>query len=158
MIRKMLQRFYPQLLAFHGVLRWVVLAAALAAIVVAAAGWSGKKPAGPALLRTGTIFVAFMDLEFLLGLILYFGASPLVKTAFQNMATAMKDHELRFFTVEHGTYMLLAVVCAHVGAVFSRKARTASMKYRGATISYCLSLLLVLAGIPWWRPLLRFGW
>jgi hypothetical protein len=157
MMAEMLQRFYPHLLAFHGALRWVVLAAAIAAIVVAASGWSGTKPASPALRKTGIFFVAFMDLEFLLGLVLYFGASPLIKTAFQNMGAAMKDHELRFFTVEHGTYMLLAVVCAHVGAALSRRARTASTKYRGAAISYCLSLLLMVAGIPWWRPLLRFG-
>jgi hypothetical protein len=157
MIGEMLQRFYPHLLAFHGMLRWFVLVAAVAAIVVAASGWSGRKPAGPALRRFSLLFVALMDLEFLLGLVLYFGASPLVRMAFQNMSAAMKDHELRFFTVEHTTYMLLAVVCAHVGAALSRKGRTDLMKYRGAMISYCLSLLLVIAGIPWWRPLLRFG-
>jgi hypothetical protein len=157
MMAGMLQQFYPHLLAFHGLLRWFVLAAAVAAIVVAASGWSGRKPAGPALRRFSVLFVVFMDLEFLVGLILYFGASPLIKMAFQNMSAAMKDHELRFFTVEHTTYMLLAVVCAHVGGALSRKARTDVMKYRGAAISFCISLLLVIAGIPWWRPLLRFG-
>jgi hypothetical protein len=157
MIAEMLQGLYPHLLAFHGLLRWVVLAAAIVAIAVAVSGWSGKKPAGPALRRAGTFFVVFMDLEFLVGLVLYFGASPLIKAAFHNMAEAMKNHELRFFTVEHVTYMLLAVVCAHVGAALSKRARTVSMKYRGAAIAYCLSLLLMVAGIPWWRPLLRFG-
>ena len=34
-----------------------------------------------------------MDLEFLLGLILYFGASPITKMAFQNMAAAMKEEK-----------------------------------------------------------------
>jgi hypothetical protein len=153
----MLQSLYPHLLGLHGILRWVVLLAAIAAIVVAGSGWNGKKPASAMLLRFGIIFVAFMDLEFLLGLFLYFGASPLTKMAFQNMATAMKDHELRFFTVDHTAYMLLAVVCAHLGAALSRKAKTDLMKYRGATIAYCFSLLLMLAGIPWWRPLLRVG-
>ncbi len=157
MIAAMLQNFYPHLLAFHGLLRWIVLAAALGAIVVAASGWSGRKSASPALLRTGILFVALMDLAFLLGLLLYFGASPLTKMAFQNMAAAMKDHELRFFSVEHTVYMLLAVVFAHVGAALARKGKTDLKKYRGATIAYCLSLLLILAGIPWWRPLLRFG-
>ncbi len=154
---EMLQKFYPHLLAFHGLLRWFVLATAIVAIVVAASGWSGRKPSGPALRRFSILFVAFMDLEFLVGLVLYFWASPLIKTAFQNMSAAMKDHQLRFFTVEHTTYMLLAVVCAHVGAALARKGRTDLMKYRGATISFCLSLLLIVAGIPWWRPLLRLG-
>ena len=153
----MLQNLYPHLLAFHGVLRWFVLAAALAAVFVAASGWSGRGPVRPALLRFSFIFVVFMDLNFLLGLILYFGASPVTKMAFQNMGAAMKDHELRFFSVEHTTYMFLAVVCAHLGAVLARKGKTDLMKYRGAAISYGLSVLLILAGIPWWRPFLRIG-
>lgn len=153
----MLQNLYPHLLGLHGILRWVVLAAALAAIVVAASGWSGTKPVSAALLRFGIIFVGLMDLEFLLGLILYFGASPVTKAAFQDMAAAMKDHELRFFSVEHTTYMFVAVILAHIGGALSRKAKTDVAKYRGAAICYTLSLLLVLAGIPWWRPLLRIG-
>ena len=115
------------------------------------------REAQPILRRFSFIFVAFIDLNFLLGLILYFGASPVTKMAFQNMKLAMKDHELRFFSVEHTTYMLLAVICAHVGAVLARKGKTDLMKYRGATISFGLSILLILAGIPWWRPLLRLG-
>jgi hypothetical protein len=153
----MLQNSYPNLLAFHGLFRWVVLAAAAAASLVAISGWKGARPAGGMFLRFGIIFVAAMDLEFLLGLLLYFGASPLTKMAFQNMALAMKDHELRFFAIEHITYMFIAVMLAHVGGALSRKAKTDLAKYRGAAICYSLSLLLVLAGIPWWRPLLRFG-
>jgi hypothetical protein len=153
----MLQNLYPQLLGLHGILRWVVLAAAFAVIVIAASGWSGTKPVGAALLRFGIIFVATMDLQFLLGLILYFGVSPVTKTAFQDMAAAMKDHELRFFLVEHTTYMFIALILAHVGGALSRKGKTDLAKYRGATICYSISLLLMLAGIPWWRPLLRLG-
>ena len=153
----MLQNFYPYLLAFHGLLRWVVLAAAVAAIFVAISGWKGAKPVSGMLLRFGIVFVAAMDLEFLLGLILYFGASPVTKMAFQNMAVAMKDHEMRFFAVEHTTYMFVALILAHVGGVLSRKGKTDLAKYRGAAICYSLSLLLMLAGIPWWRPLLRLG-
>jgi hypothetical protein len=153
----MLQNLYPHLLAFHSLLRWFVLLAGVIAFLKAASGWSGEKPVSPTLVRFGVIFVGFMDLNFLLGLILYFGASPVTKMAMQNMALAMKDHELRFFSVEHTTYMFLAVIAAHVGGVLSRKGKTDLKKYRGATIGYGLSLLLVLAGIPWWRPLLRFG-
>ena len=148
---------YSLLLMLHSLLRWLVLAAALAAVVFAVSGWSGRKPATPALVRLGVIFVAAIDLQFLLGLILYVWLSPVTQMAFQNMAAAMKTHELRFFTVEHTTYMVIAVVLAHIGAAISRKGRTDRSKYRGATIAYALSVLLVLAGIPWWRPLLRFG-
>ena len=148
---------YTHLLTFHNVVRWIVIAAAVGAVWVAASGWLKRKPLRPALRRAGTIFVVSLDVQLLLGLILYFAVSPLTRMAFQNMAVAMKDRELRFFTVEHTTYMLVAVILAHIGSVMSRKARTDQAKYRRATIAYGLSLLLILGGIPWWRPLLRFG-
>jgi hypothetical protein len=153
----MLQNLYPHLLAWHGLLRWLVLAAALAAIFIAFSGWSGAKSAGANLRRASMIFVIAMDIELLLGLLLYLGASPITRAALANIGEAMKYQEPRFFTVEHTALMLLAVICAHVGGALTRKGRTDLMKYRGAAIAYTISLLLMLSGIPWWRPLLRLG-
>ena len=152
----MLQNLYPHLLAFHGLFRWVVLAAALAAIFVALSGWSGTKPASTNLQWLSVIFVIAMDIEFLTGLVLYF-VSPITRAALANIGEAMKVYEPRFFTVEHTALMFLAVICAHVGGALSRKGRTDLMKYRGAGIAYTISLLLMLSGIPWWRPLLKLS-
>ena len=152
-----MQNLYPYLLAWHGLLRWVVLAAALAAIFVAFSGWNGVKPASANLRRYSVLFVIAMDIELLLGLLLYFGASPITRAALANFGEAMKQQEPRFFAVEHTTLMLLAVVCAHLGAALSRKGRTDLMKYRGAAVAYSFSLLLILGGIPWFRPLFRLG-
>ena len=152
----MLQNLYPSLLAFHGLLRWVALLAAVIAVVVALSGWRGTKPAGKKLRLASVIFVITMDIQLLLGLVLFFGASPITRAAMSDLGAAMKEHESRFFTVEHTLLMLLAVICAHVGAALSRKGRTDATKYRGAGVAFILSLLLMLGGIPWWRPLLRF--
>jgi hypothetical protein len=152
----MLQNLYPQLLALHGLLRWVALAAALAAIFVSLSGWSGTRPAGTNLRLFSVIFVIVMDIELLIGLLLFFGASPITRAALSDFGAAMKEHESRFFTVEHTTFMLLAVICAHIGGALSRKGRTDRAKHRGAAVAYILSMLLMLAGIPWWRPLLRY--
>ena len=72
----MLQNLYPHLAGFHGLFRWILLVIALAAIVLAFSGWSGRKPASPNLFRFGLLFVLAMDLELIIGLLLYFGASP----------------------------------------------------------------------------------
>ena len=81
-----------------------------------------------------------MDIELLVGLLLYFGASA----------------ELRGAFLAHIAPMLLAVFFAHVGGAFSRKGRTDLMKYRGAAIAFTISLVVMLAGIPW-RSLARSG-
>lgn len=150
-----MQAAYPYLLDFHNFLRWVALAAGLAALMVAAGGWSGTKTTNQPLVRFAMIFVASMDLQLLLGLILYFGASPVVHQALQNMSAAMKVKELRFFAVEHTITMLIALVFAHVGGALARKAKTVAGQYRGAAICFALSLLLILVGTPWFRPLFR---
>jgi hypothetical protein len=151
-----MQAFYPHLLLWHGLLRWVVLAAGLAALFVGFSGWSGAKPVST-LRSFSLLFVIAIDIEFLLGLLLYFGASPITRAALQNFGAAMKEQESRFFAIEHATLMLLAVVLAHVGAALGRKARTETMKFRAAAVAWMISLLLILGGIPWWRPLLRLG-
>jgi hypothetical protein len=156
-VRFPLQNYFLQLLSVHNLLRWVVLAAAFVAVLVAMSGWSGAKPAGASLRRFTLIFVIAIDLEFLVGLLLYLGASPITRTALTNMSAAMKQAEPRFFTVEHTLLMFLAIVCAHVGGALSRKGRTDRAKYRGAAVAFTISLLLILSGIPWWRPLLRLG-
>lgn len=148
---------YSQLLSAHNIVRWIVIATGAVAVVLAMTGWSGTKPMVPKVRRWGALFVAAIDLQIVLGLILYLVVSPITSAAFQNMAVAMKDHEMRFFTVEHTTYMLIAIIAAHVGSALSRKGRTDARKYRGAVIGYSISLLVILAGIPWWRPLLRWG-
>jgi hypothetical protein len=152
----MLQNLYLPLLTIHSLLRWLVLASALAAIAVCVSGWAGRKPWSQTVRRFGVMFVASMDLQFLLGLVLYVWASPIVKAALQNMAAAMKQKELRFFAVEHVTSMLLALIFAHLGSILAKKAASDPGKYRRAAICWSLSLLCVLAGIPWWRPLFRF--
>ena len=154
---EMLQNFYPQLIVFHSVFRWLVLLAAVVAIFLALSGWSGIEPVKPSLMRASLLYVIAIDLEFLVGLLLYFGASPITRDALSNLSEAMKSQQSRFFTVEHTLMMLLAVICAHIGGVVARKAATARTKYRGAAIAYTISLLLMLGGIPWWRPLLRLG-
>ena len=112
--------------------RWILLLAALAAIIIALSGWSGHKPATPILFRLGLLFVLAMDLELVTGVLLYFGASPNLQSTF----------------IGHGVIMFIAVLCAHIGGALTRKAPTDTLKYRGPAIAWTISLLVMLAGIP----------
>ena len=131
-INNMLQNLNPHLIGFHNLFRWILLAAALAAIIVAFSGWTGLKPTSPILFRLGVIFVIAMDLELISGVFLYFGASVALRSAL----------------IPHGVIMFFAVLCAHIGGVLMRRGATDAMKYRGAAIAWTISLLLMLAGIP----------
>ena len=148
---------YAITLSIHNVLRWLVLAAAVVAVLRAIIGWRGAQPWTPASTGSGRIFVILMDVQLLIGILLYGALSPVTKAAFADFGAAMAQQELRFFAVEHVLLMVLAVVAAHLGKVMAPRAGDFAGKWRRATLWYGASLLLMLAGTPWWRPLLRFG-
>ena len=150
----MLANYYPSLLVIHNVLRWFVLLAGTAAIVGCLIGIARKLSFAPLGRIVGLIYVSFLDSQFLIGVLLYL-CSPIIHTMWAHPAVGMKNHDLRFFAIEHTTYMIIALALAHIGAAKSRKATHATNAYKTALIWYIASFVLILAGIPWWRPLLR---
>jgi hypothetical protein len=95
-----------------------------------------------------------LDVQLLLGLLLYFVLSPITTIVFNNISASFSNADLRFFAWEHLFVMILALVFAHVGAITSRRAVEDVAKHRRAAIWFSFSLLAILAGIPWFRPLL----
>lgn len=133
----------------HSIMRWLVLIFGLFAIIRALTGLSFKRGWMSMDNRAGLLFTSVMDLQLLLGVILYFFLSPLTTAALRNFAGAMANPEMRFFAVEHITLMIIAVVVAHVGRSLAKRAPTAPQKHRRTAIWFAISLLIVLAAIPW---------
>ncbi len=153
---------YLAVLTLHSYLRWIVVILAIAAVVRALSGWLGRKEWTALDRRLGVFFSSSMDLQLLLGLILYIFLSPSTRTAFQNFGAALSDDVLRYWSLEHIGFMLVAVILVHVGGALSKRAEPARIKHRQAAIFFGLAILVVLFAIPWpflayGRPLLRLG-
>jgi hypothetical protein len=146
---------YSIVLPLHNIVRWVVVLAALFAIVRAWMGWFGKKPWAGLDNQAGMIYTMAIDIQVLLGLLLYF-SSPLVMAALRNFGGAMSNSDMRFFALEHILVMIISLALSHVGRTLSRKASDPVVKHRQAAIWYTVSFLLILALIPWGRPMIRF--
>lgn len=144
---------YTGLLHTHNMFRWLVLIALVLAVLFALIGWLGKKEWSKKDRITGLVLTIFMDIQFLIGLILYAFVSPFTKAAFADFGAAMKNADLRFYAVEHILLMVIALAFVHIGKAKSKKAVESLKKHRAAAIWYGLALLLVLAGIPWNRAL-----
>jgi len=142
---------YTGLLHSHNGLRWFVLLALLISIVLAFSGWFGKRDWNKADKISGLLLVIFMDLQFLIGLVLYAFVSPLTKAAFHNFGAAMRNPELRFYAVEHILMMVIALALVHIGKAKSKKDIAPWKRHRSAAIFYTISLILILAAIPWDR-------
>jgi hypothetical protein len=149
---------YLTILAVHSWVRWLVLLPGLLAFVRAVRGrgsaWTATDD------RVGFWFVMLLDLQVLIGLVLYVWLSPITHEALRDFGAAMKSSSLRFWAVEHGFGMLIGLALAHVGRVRIRKADV-SRRHKLAAIFFGLALVAILASIPWpgtpnARPLLRW--
>jgi hypothetical protein len=150
---------YPFVLFAHSWLRYAVLGLGLLLLGAAIAGFRASAEWSERDERLHKGFLSALDLQMLLGLLLYLWLSPISAAAFADFGGAMKNAQLRFFGVEHIVTMLLAIAAAHIGRGKSRK-RQGRARYRSVLVAQLLWLVLTCAAIPWpvldiGRPLLR---
>ena len=142
---------YTGLLHTHNMLRWLVLVTLIFAVAFAFVGWFKKREWTKKDNITGMLLTIFIDIQFLVGIVLYAFVSPITQAAFNDFGAAMKNSDLRFYAVEHISLMVIALILIHIGRAKTKKAIGHWKKHRIATIFYGISLLLILAAIPWER-------
>jgi hypothetical protein len=152
---------YSAIVVVHSLLRWVVILAGVAAVARAYVARKDRRTWTAADKRAGLFFTVSLDLQFLVGLALYVGLSPLTRAAFENFAAAVRNSGLRFWAVEHPLGMVIALALAHIGAARIRKAQSDARRHDLASMFYALALLVLLLSIPWpglpnARPLFRW--
>lgn len=143
---------YNMLKHAHSGLRWVLLAALLYAIIKGFQAWKGKGSYSKPASLVGLIFT---HVQLVLGLLLYFVYSPLVSFG----EGFMKNAVTRFYSVEHLTIMLLAIVLITVGYSKAKRKADDAAAGKAVFVFYLIGLLLILLGIPWpFRSGLGGGW
>jgi hypothetical protein len=124
------------------------------AVIFGILGWLKKHDWNKRDNIAGLLLTIFMDIQFLVGIVLYAFVSPITKAAFNDFGAAMKNADLRFYAVEHILLMVIALVLVHIGRVKTKKAIAPWKKHRAATLFYGISLILILIAIPWDRAIL----
>jgi magnesium-transporting ATPase (P-type) len=142
---------YQFVLQLHSGIRWLVLIVAIAAVIKSAQALVSKSHYQKLDNLLAVSFVGMMHLQFLIGIVLYFFLSPITTHAMKNMKLAMKVGEIRFWAVEHLTIMIMAIVLAQLGRSLSKKSKSNPAKFKKQLIFFGLSLVCMLAGIPWDR-------
>ena len=151
---------YSIVLMIHSWIRWLALLGGMGATLAVLTG-RVEGPESPAD-RWGLFLMMALDIQMLLGLMLYLVLSPFTREAMQNFSLAMQTPGLRFWAVEHVTTMFLAVILVHVGRVMGRKAATPAAKRTRLLIFFGLATILMFVGTPWpgmtnGRPLFRIN-
>ncbi len=133
---------YNGILHAHSGLRWLVVIFLVLAIVKSLAGWLGKKEFNKSDNIVALILLSVTHLQFLVGLGFYLiGGS-------YNLLSNMSNSAARFWGMEHGLSMIIAIVLITLGRVKSKKAATDELKHKKGAIFYIIALVLILwAGI-----------
>lgn len=142
------------LLGIHNILRWLILGAAVFTLFRMVRGLVGKLAWSDVDRRASLVFTIFIDIQLLLGLILYFIYSPLVKAFFANLGAALQNETLRYWGIEHLGLMAAAVVFAHLGSAVGKRDIPDAERFKRSAILFSLAFLFLILGIPWMRPLL----
>lgn len=133
---------YTGLVHAHSGLRWIALLLLVAAVITAVMKWQGQSVYTDGNRKLYLFTLISIHLQLVIGLLLYF-ISPKVDFSM------MSDKLYRFYTVEHISGMLVAIVLITIGYSRSKRALDAVTKQRLIAIFYGLGLLLILAMIPW---------
>ena len=131
----------------HSFLRWALLLLMIVSIVKAAMSLSGKNPYSPSDRKRTLFTMIAAHLQLVIGVILY--VSRGWSYQFSNMGVAMKNASLRFWTVEHISMMIIAIVFITIGNIRSKKMDTDAGKYKQILIWFGLALLIIIAAMPW---------
>lgn len=142
---------YTILLKSHSGLRWLLLAFFILALMQLGRKGFSECRFNPKRLALLTLITAHIQL--LLGLVLYF-SSPKVIFA----ASSMKDSMLRFYLVEHIGLMVIAIIILTIGYSKTKNRLQEIAGARKAFYYYLVSLILILASIPWPFRSLGAGW
>ncbi len=145
---------YNILLISHSWLRWVVLITAVLAIYRNYEGFSSGRKWTATDKKFNAFFIGSLHLQLVIGLILYSGVSPMMAAIFTDMKAAMKNRELRFWSVEHMTGMIIGVLIAQIGSILAKKQVSDAGKFRTAFFWFLAAIVLILAMIPFgiWNP------
>ena len=151
---------YPTVLAIHSWLRWAALLLGVVATINAFRHRRDRadRPRGQ---RWDWFFMLALDLQALVGLLLYFGFSPFTREAMNNVEMALRNPGLRFWAITHVATMIVALVAVRAGRVFAIGDRTSGLRRNGRFICFGIAVLAMVAGVPWpglsnGRPLFRF--
>jgi len=152
---------YGVILILHSWNRWLVLASAVATVARAGIGLSAKRDWSKLDQRVARVFISTLDVQVLLGLLLYFVFSPIIPKTGSEYKAAMHVSALRFFAIEHVTMMVLALIIAHGSWAYAKRANDGRARQRRVAWGIGVTLLVILSSVPWpWlaagRPLFRW--
>ncbi len=137
--------FHIVVLDIHSLNRWLILFWGAYVWLLSLRGWVRQEDWSSQMQRRSQVWIMLLDIQLLLGLLLYLVSSPITT---QGLERASDNPANRFFLIEHGVLMVVAILLAHGFSMGIKKARDQA-PWKRAVLGYGLVLLMILVAIPW---------
>lgn len=147
---------YLTVLALHSWNRWLALILGTVATANAFTQTPAVVNGRPRGSRWDTAFMAAVDVQVLLGLLLYFGLSPYSTEAMNDLSAAMRSSTLRFWSIEHEAMAFAGVILVRLGRILAVSGKTPEARRTRRLICFVAALALMVAAAflqrrPWFR-------
>jgi uncharacterized membrane protein len=138
---------YTGLKHAHNGLAYLFLLLMLFALFYIAMAYLRRQPYTNTVKKVSLVGLISAHLQLVIGLILYFGPSPM---GFSNLnGESMKNSAMRLFALEHPLMMILGIILITVGYSRAKRASSDAARYKSLLVFYGLGLLFILSRIPW---------
>lgn len=131
----------------HSILRYFILFFAIMVVFQSIAGMLQKKKFKKVHKQVALFLLIFCDLQLLLGVLLY--VYRVIQPGMLSAADLMKDTYKRYYAVEHGLSMTIAIILIHVGYSVTKKNIDDDRKFKRLLWCTLLALIIFVAMIPW---------
>lgn len=144
--------FHGLIINIHGFVSTVFTLTAIIILIRSIRGWSLNKAYTSLDKKISILFLVFMYIQLVLGILLYFVLGDNQGGA-QSMEEAMKQSSFRYWALEHFIIMIFALFLSQIGWVFIRKAKLDLNKHKNTLFYFGISILLIIistgVGLIW---------
>jgi hypothetical protein len=138
---------YHYFLIFHSYYRWAVLFALVSQLIWLYINQRNNTIFQIKHYQLVIVFTFIYNIQFVLGWLLYLN-SPLVTGFWSDIASGVKNRQLRFFGLEHMFMMTLAVLLINVFTL-TVKSKINKNGFRYLWKRYIWITLIIISSIPW---------
>ncbi len=138
------------LIGFHSGWRYIIIILMILAIWF---GWQtskGKRPFAGATKKMGLFTMIAIDMQLVVGLILYFyWIASQTDFKLSKLTGQLDVASFRTITLEHAVGMLIAIILVHIGYSKAKKAIQDNAAGKAQFIWFLIAFILILLAIPW---------
>ena len=130
---------------FHYIISSLFVLMALTVVIWAIIGWVRRLQYNKVFNRLSFFFVHLLYLQLITGVILYFFLKPEPGASFMTFEEAFQQSSLRFWTIEHVSLMVFALILSQIGRLLLKELAIDWKKYRIVSIYFGISFAVVIA-------------